>query len=1082
MPTLSRELEAALEAIRAEVGRQTGKGRQPEREPEGGIPRERPVPEAPPQVPPQPIPPWQREAQMPMGRPIPQFQAPLEQKPIQPILRLPEPKKEPVSVPFWMRALQVFTAPFEWVDENVIIPGLAIAGTAAGLVPEVARKPGEDFFEWKKRSWAELEVPGIDLNVPWDDKPWRLDIKGILAFAPWLLLPGVGQVGGAAGLGARLAGKAGTRLARGLAGRIATKQLGLPGRILGSAVEYSPWGLVEKTAGVALRGGIRATGKISERVSTAVGERIFGKYAPPPPTLAEIKVTKFFKESIAPARLKFEEAVPRLRAQQEAIAAKAFDRARKGEITFEVAEKQATKALGKVEGIRKGFGVKATDITKREVNEIVQKIDQAAEYGLMDLKLIRSMKRSLMGLDLPEPAQLKAFARIFGKDFAEAVSKVKGAGLSSWEKTVDALNFPRAILASSDLSATFRQGLILGLLHPTQTPRWFGRQLKAFLSEKMAFEMDDALRARPNFKEFVKAGGYIAPIRDALPTAAEELFMSNMARRVPLVRRSERAFITYLNEARMASFDAAHGAMTAQQDSIMKALVARGAKKVEIDKAVSKFKSDKKLMAEFINLASGRGTLPKGLDKYNPVFNTVLFSPKLQAATLQLPRQLGRMLLSKNPYMRKEAAKAFITFVGGGSALLGLIKATGGEVELDPRAGAFGKIKIGDTHLDIWRGYVQYARFAAQMLTGERKSAYGNLSKAERGEIASRFLQSKSSPAFGLLVDLMRGETYMGKPIFDDTTGFSRAAMERVVPLALQDVIDATEQSGVNGLWVAAPAMLGVGVLTYVNDLVRVKAKIAKTAGYDSWDDMDPKTQREIQNSNAELQAAYIDFDRQVMGTAWGDWRNAGNAVEDVFKENVDRAVAQYQQTGDGVLFRDKISKAFTARKGGYAAREKEDRFEDIVKRQNIEDTLESTIALGPEQMAIKIYNDALYNDDMHDEFGDYRFDEAEIIKQQLRTQLDAMQPGLFDYVEEYRGLKYELMPAEFQELIKAKIVMREYWQVRDWYIKVIRQGREPRTESAIRLMDAFVARRRKSLRLTNPEIAKYYDQFYKKQ
>ena len=163
-----------------------------------------------------------------------------------PIKVKPEIKKEPISVPFWQRALQVFTAPFEWVDDYIIKPGLALTGTMAGFVPEVARLPGEDFWEWKKRSWAGWEAPGININVPWSDKPARIDIKGIMESAPWLLIPGAGQVG------------VGARVARGIAGIVG--QFGRVGQVIGTAIEYSPWGLVEKTAGVALKAGFRGIG------------------------------------------------------------------------------------------------------------------------------------------------------------------------------------------------------------------------------------------------------------------------------------------------------------------------------------------------------------------------------------------------------------------------------------------------------------------------------------------------------------------------------------------------------------------------------------------------------------------------------------------------------------------------------------------------------------------------------------------------------------------------------------------------------------------------------------------------------
>ncbi len=1001
------------------------------------------------ELPPPPPSPWQptirpgREEELPQSTWTPQqpafrlpstsLPAPAKPPPIQPspgeeVL----PKGKPISVPFWQRALQIFVAPFEWVEENLIKPGLGVVGTGVGFVPEAERKPGEDFWEWKKRSWAGWESPGININVPWSNDDWRVNIKGVMEIAPWLLIPGAGQVGG------------GLRAARGIAG--------IAGRIsrpLGYAIEYSPWGVVEKTAGVALRAGFRGVGKVTGGVSKRVSERLYGKIPEPePPTPAISKLGKFFKESVIPAREALEKELPALRERQFKAVEDIWARVRKGEITATEGTALAEKATAG--GIKAGFAVKGGQFTTKEVDEGLGKIIEASENGLVARDSALAFRDLVMTGALPEPHHIRDFAKVFGEDFAKAVGKFAQMPVSTKGQILDALNLPRAVLASGDLSATFRQGLILMLTRPQDAPRAFARQLKAFASEKLTLDMDDVLRNHSLYRNAVGDGVEFTAIRRGARMAAkEEPFASNLAQRLPFVRRSERAFTTYLNEMRMSAYEAAYGAMTAQ-----------GATPAQF-----------KLLGSFINMASGRGTLPANLDRYAPVLNTVLFSARYQMSTLQLPKQLGRMLLSKNPYMRKEAAKALITFVGGGAALLGLLKSTGSKVEIDPRSGDFGKIVIGKTRLDIWRGYVQYARFVAQMLVGERKSAYGNMNKAQRGEIASRFLQSKVSPAFGLMVDLLKGESYMGEPLFNETTGFIKTARDRLLPLALQDVIDAMEQSGTNGLWTAAPATLGIGVLTYVNDLVRVKEKIAREMGYDTWDEIDPKTQREIQNGNTELQVAYIDFDRQVMGTAWGDWRNAGKAIEDNFREDVDKAVAQFRETKDGYNFREKISDSFTARRGGYASRGKMPQFEDIVRRLNIEDTAESLVSLGPEQLAIKVYSDALWGDDMYDEFGDYRFDEAELRKQQLRQQLGE---EMFNYVEEYRGLKYEDFPPEYQELVRAKELMKPYWQVRDRVEKMF-----GKTFAESSFGQRLITKERQRLLLANSEMERFRQMFY---
>jgi hypothetical protein len=481
--------------------------------------------------------------------------------------------------------------------------------------------------------------------------------------------------------------------------------------------------------------------------------------------------------------------------------------------------------------------------------------------------------------------------------------------------------------------------------------------------------------------------------------------------------------------------------------------------------------TEMKLMGRFLNAATGRGTVPKDLEKYMPALNAFLFSPRLQLSLAQLPLQIGKMLLSKNPYERKVAARALVTFAGFGASIYGIARATGSKVELDPRSGDFGKIIIGDTRLDPWRGYVQYARFAAQMLTGERKSAYGNMNDADRGEIAWRFLQSKSSPAVGLLADMMRGETYMGKPVFQDTTGFLQVLREKTIPLALQDIIDAYEMNGMAGVGASAPGLLGVGALTIVNDFVRVKDKIAHEMGYETWDEIDPATQRHIQNTNKELQAAMVKFDRDIMGTAWGDWNLAGKAIEESFKQNVDQIVAQYRATGDGYHFRERIADAYTERRGAYNARELEPRFEDIVRRLNLNNPSQSLLELGPEQSAIKAYYDALWGDDMYDEFGEYRFDLADERKAQLKQ---SMGDDMFNYVEEYQAMKYETYPQEFQVLMQAKKAMKPYWDIRT---QLINRYGETFVESP--RGQRLLTKLRQRLRLRDPNIAYYYKMFY---
>lgn len=954
------------------------------------------------------------------------------------------------SKPIWARALEMFAAPFEWIDNYVIKPGLATLLNP--LIPNMEREVGENVWEQRKREWEEWKTPVIaKLDMPWGE--WTIDLKGIVEQVPWLLVPGAGTaaktVGGVV--------KAGT----GIAGMLS--KAGKIGKAAAKVVEYSPWGLVERGTSKAFGTAFKLVNEKSKQLGARIGSRFVGVSQPAQVAPEVAKLTKIFKELVVPARKRFEAALPKeLRDRQEAIVKEIQDGVRSGRISAKDAPDLQKKALGAIDGIKEQYKVNVPQapnqpivgpvspdaLTVQDVDNLLKTVYDSAQHGLENMDTAEALQNLFRHGELPMPYQIKKMAEIYGDEFASAVSELGKAPNGVLAKALDILNIPRASLSSVDISATLRQGLILGLTHPTAAFKSFGRQLKAFASEKLALDMAAVRKADPLYQEFLQHGGYIAPLEKAAKWAAmEESFASKIAENIPMVRRSERGFITYLNELRFAAYKQARNAWVAQ-----------GAKEGEL-----------RLLADFINNASGRGELPRNLDKYAPLLNTFLFSPRLQMSRMELPVILGKMLFSDKPYMRKEAARALVTFLGGGTALLSLAKSAGAEVETDPRSADFAKIKIGDTRFDIWTGYAQYARFIAQFMTGEKKQAYGNMSKAERLDTASRFLQSKTSPAVGLLVDLLRGEDYLGKPLAKDTKGLIDTVKAKMMPLVLQDMMDAIEMDGMNPLALStvAASSLGVGTLTYVNDFVKARNEVAQQLGYKTWSEIDPIKQREIEKL-PRLQAAMLEYDRQSMGTAWGNWRLAGNAIEDAFTQEVELASEKYRLSGDGMQYREDIQDAYTARRGAYNARQKDEQFAEIVARFNSQSDPERAVKLGPEQMAIYAYEEALEGADMYDVFGDYRFDEAEIRKAQLK---EALGEELYNYVVEYKGLRYEDLPPEFHELQKAKQVLKPYWDIQSEADKYF--------PKETRAKERFIARRRKVLRRLNKEVDYYLKLFY---
>jgi len=175
------------------------------------------------------------------------------------------------------------------------------------------------------------------------------------------------------------------------------------------------------------------------------------------------------------------------------------------------------------------------------------------------------------------------------------------------------------------------------------------------------------------------------------------------------------------------------------------------------------------------------------------------------------------LLASTNPIVRQEAWRTVFQFLGAGGSILGLAKLSGAEIEFNPLSSDVGKIKVGNTRLDIWAGFIQYYRFAAQLTMGKREiTGTKKEQELDRLQVIWRMLQSKGSPIFGLVVDLLSGETYTGEPMYEggwETLG--REAKNRLLFLVAQDILEAIQANGLVGGLVGIPATLGVGAVSY---------------------------------------------------------------------------------------------------------------------------------------------------------------------------------------------------------------------------------------------------------------------------
>jgi hypothetical protein len=347
------------------------------------------------------------------------------------------------------------------------------------------------------------------------------------------------------------------------------------------------------------------------------------------------------------------------------------------------------------------------------------------------------------------------------------------------------LNLPRSAQASFDDSATLRQNLVLGILHPKRGAQAFVRSLQALRSGDKARQILDEIHADPVAVQKRKdAGLYLASEnRDAGTsfTNREEPYASKYAVLVPGIKQSERAFTVATDVLRSRVFDDYAAANPNAKPEVLRDV------------------------ARFINYASGRGSLT-GVQGIDSTLAQVFYSPRLAVSRPQLLTTTFRGTPEGKAYARRELAKYFAATAG----VLGLARLAGAEVSFDPTDPDFAKIKIGNQRIDLGAGYAQLFRYSAQAATGQGVSVKsGRDYDADRGDVVERFVRTKLSPQAGLLVNVATGEDFRGQK-----TNLGKEAKKLLVPLSFGDIYEAWQDAGAPGAAIGSLSLLGAGVST----------------------------------------------------------------------------------------------------------------------------------------------------------------------------------------------------------------------------------------------------------------------------
>jgi len=412
------------------------------------------------------------------------------------------------------------------------------------------------------------------------------------------------------------------------------------------------------------------------------------------------------------------------------------------------------------------------------------------------------------------------------KHIAQEAYNNRTTGEKAKDRVIEVLNIPRTLMASADLSAPLRQGLVVTASHPGIASKAFVESVRQAISPARFDRWLYDLKESEYYKNVLeKSGLYIADPNNLHLSAKEEAFMTNLAEKIPLigdtlklgkfgkkiglgedaklpglgiVSKSERAYVAYLNKMRVDIFT-------------------MYAKALADDKMTPKTHPEVyEGLATFVNAATGRGELG-ALEPAAKVLNTVFFSPRLMASRINMLNPVWYASLPRA--VRIMALKDMGKTIGLGAATLTLLSMVPGiKVETDPRSTDFGKVHAGNTRWDIWGGFQQYVRVMAQVLSQKEKKGDGSvvplgskIGQESAGTKILKLFRGKLAPIPSIVTDIAMGKTATGEDV-----ELKSELKEHLIPMIGNDIADAWKEQGPASIAaVGIPSFLGIGTTTY---------------------------------------------------------------------------------------------------------------------------------------------------------------------------------------------------------------------------------------------------------------------------
>lgn len=462
---------------------------------------------------------------------------------------------------------------------------------------------------------------------------------------------------------------------------------------------------------------------------------------------------------------------------------------------------------------------------KRELIDRVMKMDQAIlnpdelQPFLQDL----AAKKIGVGVSRDEAKEIARLSKDYHEKAADALKSAKGSdarydagaarvkfdnyvaelkrdanvrNLRDWKNAPlrslggqfsDIGGLAKSLKASMDLSFTFRQGFKSMFAHPVQwadnAANGFKLALKQLGNKGTSDDVVNAVKAEIYGRENALNGVYKKMKLDL--GTVEEAYPTSLPERVPLLGR--------VYKASEAAFNGTAYRLRADVADVMMKEAARAGRDVTDPDLL-------KSIGTYVNSLTGRGDLGRA-EGFAKAFNNLFFSPRFFKSNVDF---LTAHMFDKNmdSLLKRRAAINLMRMIAGVGTGLAAAKAINPDlVNFDPTSADFGKIKVGDTRVDVTAGMSSLinllARSADVIARGATQGEVklGGKKSYDRnnplGALFGTFLSNKLAPLPGTIRDLSKGETFSGKPLnVNSTEGLANLAVNLFAPIPVTNTLE----------------------------------------------------------------------------------------------------------------------------------------------------------------------------------------------------------------------------------------------------------------------------------------------------